>query len=159
MLRGEIGARLREVESAAGAAIADASALDLDGEWDPAAYAAAMDAQFGDAYYAAATESEADVRRAVPGAAGYVAVRVGSAAATATGAAAPAAGAPSGVVEAKDTPGGWTRRGCLRPHCSGRRRARADGARLDLVPLLTDLVLSVGRPERALLLRPSGNAP
>ncbi|OSX71667.1 hypothetical protein BU14_0513s0011 [Porphyra umbilicalis] len=54
-----------------------------------AAGAAALDAD-------ATHTVEADVRRAVPGAAGYVAVRVGSAAATATGAAAPAAAAANG---------------------------------------------------------------
>lgn len=62
VLAGEINARLREVEAAAGTTVADAAAFDLDGDWDPDAYAKAMDAQFGDDYYAAAQETEADVR-------------------------------------------------------------------------------------------------
>lgn len=62
VLAGEINARLREVEAAAGTTVADAAAFDLDGDWDPDAYAKAMDAQFGDDYYAAAEETEADVR-------------------------------------------------------------------------------------------------
>lgn len=62
VLASEINERLREVEAAAGTAVTDASAWDLDGDWDPDAYAKAMDAQFGDDYYAAAKETEADVR-------------------------------------------------------------------------------------------------
>lgn len=62
VLASEINERLREVEAAAGTIVADATAWDLDGDWDPDAYAKAMDAQFGDDYYAAAKETEADVR-------------------------------------------------------------------------------------------------
>lgn len=62
VLASEINERLREVEAAAGTTVADATAWDLDGDWDPDAYAKAMDAQFGDDYYAAAKETEEDVR-------------------------------------------------------------------------------------------------
>lgn len=62
VLASEINERLREIEAAAGTTVADAAAWDLDGDWDPDAYAKAMDAQFGDDYYAAAKETEADVR-------------------------------------------------------------------------------------------------
>ncbi|KAK1870376.1 hypothetical protein I4F81_012838 [Pyropia yezoensis] len=62
VLASEINERLREVEAAAGTTVADATAWDLDGDWDPDAYAKAMDTQFGDDYYAAAKETEADVR-------------------------------------------------------------------------------------------------